>query len=372
MTVDVQSEVYRAAADRAGLEYGDRAIEGPLRGHHHETYVIPLPPGNTLGAVSRRGKVRERRPGLFGYDRRCFRSEEPLLAALQGRVQRIPEIIEVAPGVLLQGFVEGRTLGRGVLPSRPLSPRHGDQLGQLLAEMAAIKSGEIDVEQICHAEDLAEEGDCAGFLDRLIHFTYERVYQEHGAPYHGLFEQLGVDGTALESMVERAGRLASRPFTLVHGDLHRANFIVDRRGDLWTIDWELALFGDPLYDLATHLHLMRYPERERERICRIWQSSVESARPDATAGWRQDLPVLLAYKQAQSVYTDVIRGALALEQQGGKLNWRKLPRVARRVQLALAGAQEVPGMPAAPTLRQVASAYAQWFGTRSRVTASAP
>ncbi|CAM5643364.1 hypothetical protein SGRIM128S_09667 [Streptomyces griseomycini] len=34
-------------------------------------------------------------------------------------------------------------------------------------------------------------------------------------------------------------------------------FIVDPQGGLWVIDWELAMIGDPLYDLATHLHLMR-------------------------------------------------------------------------------------------------------------------
>ncbi|MEV5161353.1 phosphotransferase [Streptomyces sp. NPDC053728] len=372
MTVDVQSEVRRGAAATAGLDYGDRAIEGPLRGHHNETYVIPLPAANGLGAVSVRGKVREPRPGLFWYDRRCFSSEELLLAALRGRVNRVPEIIEVAPGVRLQGFVEGRTLGRGVLPSRPLSPRHGDQLGQLFGEMAAIKTDAIDVERICLPEDRTEDGDSAGFLARLIRFTHQRVYQEHGAPYHGLFERLGVGDTAMEGLARRAERLGPRPFTLVHGDLHRKNFIVDRLGDLWTIDWELALLGDPLYDLATHLHLMRYPEREQERICRIWRSAVEGARPGATLGWRQDLPVILAYKRAQSVYTDVIRGALALELPGATLNWRALPRVARRVQAALAAAHEVRGTPDAPTLRQVSSAYAGWFRARARVAASAP
>ncbi|MFD9501123.1 phosphotransferase [Streptomyces sp. NPDC060035] len=367
MKVDAPSEVRLVAAGTAGLAYDDRAIEGPLQGHHHETYVIPPPSGSDL-----RCKVREQRPGLFWYDRRCFRSEELLLRALQGRVQRIPKIIEAGPGVWLQGFVEGRTLGRGVLPSGPLSARHSSQLGQLFEELAAVKTDEIDIGRICRPEDRPEDGDCAGFLASLIQFTQKRVYLEHGAPYHGLFGQLGVSGAALEGLRSRAQALGSRPFVLVHGDLHRKNFIVDLRGDLWTIDWELAMIGDPLYDLATHLHLMRYADRERERICGIWEAAVEAARPDATAGWRRDLPVLLAYKRAQSVYTDVIRGALALEHPAGGLNRRALPGVAWRVQQALVAAQPVLGVRTAPTLRQVMGAYRQWFRTRPAVTASAP
>ncbi|MFD7968521.1 phosphotransferase family protein [Streptomyces clavifer] len=371
MKADTLSEVRRAAAERAGLDHGDRAIEGPLQGYHHETYVIPLPPGCVPGGRPRRAKVREPRPGLFWYDRRCFRSEELLLLSLQGRVRRIPEVIEAGPDVRLQAFIEGRTLGRGVLPSGLLSARHSAQLGELFGDLAAVRTDEIDAGRICRPEERPGDGDCAGFLTGLIRFTQERVYREHGAPYRGLFERLGVDDGALETLRCRARGMGSRPFVLVHGDLHRKNFVVDLRGDLWTIDWELAMIGDPLYDLATHLHLMGYAERERERVCGVWESAVEAARPGAAAGWRQDLPVLLAYKQAQSVYTDVIRGALALVHPAGGLNRRLLPGVAWRVQQALAVARPVLGARAAPTLRQVVGAYLRWFGSRPAVTASA-
>ncbi len=371
MTVHVRSQVRGAAAETAGLKYDDQAIEGPLQGHHHETYVIPLPPGARPGTVARRGKVREPRAGLFWYDRRCFRSEELLLTALRGRVRRIPEIIGVGPGVWLQGFIEGATLGSDVAPRAPLSALHSEQLGRLFSEMAVIETDELDVDRICLPEDRPEEGDSGGFLAGLVRFTHERVYAEHGAPFRALFERLGVDTAPLEKLALSAERLEPRPFSLLHGDLHRENFIVDPHGDLWTIDWELALFGDPLYDLATHLHLMRYQADEEERICRVWQSAVEAARPGATEGWRHDLPVLLEYKRVQSVYTDVIRGALALEQPEGALDRRTLPEVARQVQLALAAAQEVPGMPTAPALHEVARAYRWWVTSRPSFTASA-
>lgn len=176
MTVDAVSEVRRTAAERAGLDYGDRAIEGPLQGYHHETYVIPLPPGGDPGVRPRRGKVREPRPGLFWYDRRCFRSEELLLRALQGRVRRIPEIIE-AGAARLQVFIEGSTLGQGVLPSGPLSDRHRDQLGQLFGELAAVKTDEIDIGRISPARGPARGRRLCGFPGQP-----DRVHPGAGLP----------------------------------------------------------------------------------------------------------------------------------------------------------------------------------------------
>ncbi|WP_328904999.1 phosphotransferase [Streptomyces sp. NBC_00234] len=368
MAVDTTPEVRRRAAATAGLGETSPAIEGPLKGHHHETYVIPLPGGG------RRCKVREPRSGLLWFDRRCFASEDRLLQELYGRISRIPEIVTVGEGVLLQGFIEGRTLGRGVMPSKALSPRHRGQLIQLFSELVSIEVEGIGARRVCEDVDRPVDGDCTGFLGRLITFTEQQVYERHGAPYRSLFAELGVDKRALGALRRRADGLAGRSFALVHGDLHRLNFIVDRAGDLWTIDWELAMIGDPLYDLATHLHLMRYSPREAERIARLWAGTVESVRPECAKGWREDLEVLRDYKRVQSVYTDVIRGAVALEQPGGRLNWGRLPLVAHRVREALDESREVRGAAAVPTLREVMAAYTRWFRDRpsGRVTASAP
>ncbi|MFE7108316.1 phosphotransferase [Streptomyces sp. NPDC057575] len=360
--VRLESKVLRMAAGIAGLSAGDRLIEGPLKGHHHETYVIPLPDGS-------RGKVREPREGLLWFDRRCFASEEEVLLELAGHVSRIPTISEVGQGVLLQGFIEGRTVHRGVLPNRALSPKHQKQLGQLFAELVSFEIRNVGARRLCDASDRPSDGDSHGFLMRLIHFTEERVYQEHGAPYHALFAELGVQEGALGGIKDLAGKLTERSFAFVHGDLHRRNFIVDgQRGDLWTIDWELAMIGDPLYDLATHLHLMRYPVKEAGRVTELWRRAVEDRRSECVKGWDVDLKVLLAYKRAQSVYTDVIRAVLALRGPGPEPDLRRLPLVAWRVQQALAAARQPLGLRSVPSVRQVISAYANWFRTRSPMT----
>ncbi|MFJ1577883.1 phosphotransferase family protein [Streptomyces sp. NPDC088182] len=389
---------------RAGeLSRDSRRVIGPLNGYHHETYAFPLPEESELSARFERAKLRAPRPGLLWFDRRCFASEDLLLTALQGRITRIPEIIEVGGGVHLQGFIEGVTLDGGArslpgrcLPGRypggrGLSRRHHGQLERFFHELVSIDPKaleEREVKRVCAPADRTDDGDSAAFLDRLIGFTEEQVYRRHGAPYQRLFEELGVGAEALVRLRERAVELRRRPFSLLHCDLHRKNLIVDRRGDLWIIDWELAMIGDPLYDLATHLHLMRYPRREAAGVAHRWQRAVERAREGSSYGWEDDLPLLLAYKRVQSVYTDVIRTALLLGERPGRARGA-LPRAAWRIRRVLAaaardtsgadqepngaagvtgvtgvgGAAGVAGAAGVPSYRQVVAAYRNWFRT---------
>ncbi|MFI6124778.1 phosphotransferase family protein [Streptomyces sp. NPDC051064] len=359
MTVDTTTDVRGDLRDRPGALYDGTPIEGPYRGHYRETYVFALPDRPL------RCKVHEPRSELFRFDRTCFLSEDSLLLELRGRVSRIPEIVVLDEHVLLQGFIEGRTLGGG-LPGA-LSPRHAGQLAGLFGELVALDAGSIGARRHCDPAGHPADGDAGAFLDSLITFTEQQVHRRHLDRFGSLFHELGVGEGALDAMRSRARRLTGRPFSLLHGDLHRLNLIVDAADDLWTIDWELSMIGDPLYDLATHLHLMRYPAGQARRIARLWAATVEGVRPECAKGWRGDLEILLAYKRLQSVYTDVIRGAIALEQPGPALE--RLPVTAHRVREVLARARAPLGLASLPSLREVMGAYDRWL---RGVTASAP
>ncbi|WP_371653457.1 MULTISPECIES: phosphotransferase [unclassified Streptomyces] len=386
MATETASPARRAAVELS--RNGVRGVTGPLQGHHHEAYAIVLPPGNPLGEVYARGKLRVRREGLLWFDRRTFASEDQLLMELKGRISRIPECAEFAEGVFLQGFVEGRTLRDGRFWLGRLSGRHVSQLGELFGQMAAIKHGELALKTLPEVDSRpwVPDGDTRGFLGGLIDFTQHEVYQRNSGEFGSLFDRLGVSATSLNGLRERAGGLASRPFSLVHGDLHRRNLIVDSRDDLWFIDWELAMIGDPLYDLATHLHLMNYPECDALRVKEAWRGAVGAARPGGCDGWERDLPHLLAFKQAQSVYTDVIRTAVALLVGAGALalvagvvtagtgaaaagpgpGRLRLARAARKVQRVLAAAKDALGLPAIPTQEKIRAAYGEWLRERVR------
>ncbi|MGC9544589.1 phosphotransferase [Streptomyces sp. UG1] len=349
------------------------AVEGPLEGYHHETYVIPLPDAagedeDDEDAAPVRAKCRAPRGGLLWFDRRCFVSEEQLLQALQGRITGVPDLIEVGE-IRLQRFIEGRTLGSRYAAGRTVPEPVVDQILDLFRQLIGVSPGSLAAERRCVPEDRAEDGDCAGFLEGLVRFVEERVYQDNLASFEELFAALGVDEDSFRALRKHVvvPGLAERPFCLLHADLHRENFVLDPAGRLWTIDWELAMVGDPLYDLATHLYLMRYPDQQQERLIERWCAVAEEIRPGSTEGRREDLPRLLDFKRAQSVFTDVIRATEILD-TGRSFNWRRWPTEAMRVQRVLARAAVPLGLDEVPTLRTVAASLLDWYRLRGRRT----
>lgn len=326
-----------------------------MKGYHHEAYAVRLDAESPLRHRFAWLKLREPRPGVLWPDQRCFRSEEALIVALHGHVRRIPEVVRVTDEVTVHSFIVGETLGTHRPGGTPIGSRHLQQIQQLFQELAAFDVGLLaSHERLCRHGTPPQDGDSTGFLARLVEHTTGTVLEEHRARFGGLFADLGVPEKTLYEFAERVGRLTERPFHLLHGDLHRENFIVDENGDLWTIDWELARIGDPLYDLATHVHHMRYPLRQAREATARWQEAVG---PDASAGTDADLPRYLAYKRLQSVYTDVIRGADSL---GARPAAAALRRMAERLADVLEEAREPLGMPQPPALPAVRGALAAW------------
>ena len=341
----------------------ESAVEGPLHGYHHETYVFPLP-GDTGGERSGRWKCREPRADLLWFDRRCFASEEQLLKALSGRILGIPDIIEVS-GLGLQRFIEGSTLGCFHQSGTPVPDAFVRQIMDLFRQMVAVRPDTLSAERRCEPDDRPEDGDTDAFLERLVLFTEQRVYQANLKRFAGLFEDLWLGEESFRHLRKNIFGLKERPFCLLHADLHRENFIVDAEDRLWTIDWELAMLGDPLYDLATHLHQMRYPARHERAVAQRWRETVEGVRAGTSNGWEQDLGRLLDYKKAQSVFTDVIRTALELD-AGPEAGWRQIAPAAFKLRRVLADAALPLGLDPVPGTRRIVTALLRWcraYGT---------
>ncbi|MFF2098185.1 phosphotransferase [Streptomyces sp. NPDC058202] len=348
------------ALRRAVAVSGDAdVVEGPLHGYHHETYVFPLP-GGTEEDGQVRWKCREPHPDLLWFDRRCFASEEQLLRSLAGRIEGIPELID-AGTARLQRFVEGHTLGElhrsGTEVPEPLVR----QLIHLFRQLAAVRPGSLSAERTCLPADRATEGDSSGFLERLVLFTEERVYRRNLPRFAGLFHDLGLDDDSFKKLRKQVAGLTERPFCLLHADLHRENFVVDADGRLWTIDWELSMFGDPLYDLATHLYLMRYPADQETGVIARWREAVDGVTPGSSAGYADDLPKLLAYKRAQSVFTDVIRTALTLAPAPGPVpDGEALDRAGRKIGRVLIAAEGPLEIEKTPDVDAITTALEAW------------
>ncbi|MBQ0868670.1 aminoglycoside phosphotransferase family protein [Streptomyces sp. RK75] len=351
------------------------AVDGPLAGYHREWYVV-----RPQGELTRLGRVKigEPREGALWFDRRYFASEDELLLELARLgVPRVPPVHRVrSTGTVFHGFIEGRTLAALSPRGHPVAPAHLRQIMERFASLCRLRPGDVRARRLRPDEGvLADEGGAADqpgaghgdsslFLRGLLAFTRERAHRAHLPRFGPLFARLGVPHDALgprSRTAAEAARLTDRPGCLLHGDLHRANFIVDPAGTLWTIDWELASYGDPLYDLATHLHLMDYPARQQADVVEEWRRTVTPLLPGADAGLAQDLPRYLDYKRAQSVFTDVVRQAVAVSAAVGSPDFAgQLAQAAKLVHDVLVRAAEPLQLSDVPSAGAVESAYADF------------
>src|SRR5215472_13360836 len=146
------------------------------------------------------------------------------------------------------------------------------------------------------------DGDTAGF-GRALSATTEDVYQRFRRHCWSALREFRVPEDPLRDVRERWRSMSLRPFCLVHSDIHRKNMILT--GDrVVFVDWELALWGDPLYDLAVHISKMGYLEDERDRVVEEWLRAMPAA---ATNGWSEDLATYLVHEQVKDALVGCIR-----------------------------------------------------------------
>ncbi|MHB9759759.1 aminoglycoside phosphotransferase family protein [Streptomyces sp. BYX5S] len=96
-----------------------------------------------------------------------------------------------------------------------------------------------------------------------------------------------------------------RKYGLLHGDLNPWN-LVRREGriGLTLIDWEMAMVGDPLYDLVRHIHLTPTTREVRHRMYDRWSDRLPQ---EFTDGWQCDVPVYQGLEVVRSAYVDLER-----------------------------------------------------------------
>lgn len=333
-------------------------LEEPLEGHHRRWYVV-----RTEGEFAHLGRVKiaEPRENALWSDRRCFVSEEQLLEELAGLgFTRIPPVHRTGDDCPpLVGFTPGVRLSDLSPAGEPVGDRELDAVMRVFDRLARVGYDGVASERSCEPEQHADDWDSPHFLRTLIRFTYDNRSRD----YDWLFGELGVTARAdlhRKQLDTLAGELERRPFCLLHGDLHRANFIVDPQGELWTIDWELAMIGDPVYDLATHLHLMQYPVTQQETVIRRWCEVMAVRRPAAVREAPADVERYLAYKRVQSVHNDVVRQAVAVRDAEPDDRQQQIAQSAKIVEGVLERANRtLDPRDGAPALVDIEAAYEQ-------------
>ncbi|WP_427920598.1 aminoglycoside phosphotransferase family protein [Streptomyces sp. cg40] len=283
------------------------------RGHHNRNYVLPLTEAMARlcgGEPGTHVLVRVPRPEAVPVVIRTW-SEAQLLRSLRGVLPNVPQCLASTATATVLSYVEGEPLSAVCPDGKRVKQSWISAMVEILAQTAALGRKELPA----LPDDWPRYGsDSRGYLAALTQLADRQIRRPSWSVYGGLFSQLGVPEDVLAQMAQKVPVMAPRPCGLLHGDLHRDNIVLTTDSRVIAVDWELATYGDPLYDLATHLVRMRYPEKQHKDVIDSWAEAMESTAPAAVKGMEKDLPYYLAFERAQSVFPDVIRAARSLRQ----------------------------------------------------------
>ncbi|GGU87831.1 hypothetical protein GCM10010211_62570 [Streptomyces albospinus] len=245
--------------------------------------------------------VRIPTPGAESMDLTVW-SEPQLLEAIRPYVGAAPQLLhaQAEPPFQIHEFIAGRSLDEVCPVGTALPGRVLDDIGELFGQLLRVPSGKLPATPAGWPGD----GDTAGFAAALLALV--RTIRAAGdPPTLRLYAELGVPDDPCGLLERRAGALRARPFRLLHADLHRGNMITDDRRTVF-LDWELALWGDPVYDLADHLHKMSYLPGEDARVRALWE---RAAPAECRPGWLNGLGFYLGYERMKSAVVDTVRWA---------------------------------------------------------------
>ncbi|MDT0463511.1 phosphotransferase [Streptomyces sp. DSM 41699] len=337
-----------------------RALGSFDRGHHNLNYMVrPLTEQDSALVAVDDGAavtVRQRIPSALPVVIRTWQDEPEILNRIRGILPHVPRCHAKYQDIAVLSYVEGVPLSSICPGGTPLDPGVITALAGLLADMTQVGRRHLPPLPVSWPRS---SRDGRAFLRALAFAAEEQIRARNWAQFGGLFAMLGIPEDAMVRFAERVPALISRPFSLLHTDLHRDNVIVSFHGDppLICVDWELATYGDPLHDLATHLVRMQYPGHQWDEVVEAWRTVMGERRSKAVHGLDRDLKHYLAFEHAQSVYPDVMRAAESL---GDSFDQRELDAATQAVHRALLAAQEPLRLKHVPDERAIERILFRW------------
>ncbi|MFE7166879.1 phosphotransferase [Streptomyces sp. NPDC057616] len=342
------------------------AEEGkPASGHHNRNYTVRLSEDMARLLEREPGTrvtVRIRRSDALPVVIRTWQDEAEILHTIRGVLPHVPECLVKGDGFAIHSYVEGVPLSSVCGNGKPVDTLLIKGLTGLLAQMAQVRRAALPALPHTWPANLT---DSQGFLKTLAHLADKQIRQPNWRAFGGLFAALGIPENALVGMAERVSAMARRPFSLLHADLHRDNVIMSygvADPPLICVDWELATYGDPLHDLATHLVRMQYPTYQWAEVIDAWAHAMQEIRPAAVNGLGKDLHRYVDFERAQSVYPDIMRAARSLEES---LTQKRLNEATAVVRRALEAAAAPLRLANVPSEREIERALFRWLASRS-------
>lgn len=337
--IGIEEELVASAADRAAREIQPFDTRTEL-GTHIAEFVDDLLDGRTWNPNSYYQPAAERTDASSGFYNHNIRMETPtgevivripisgsdvmdlkiwpeaeVLRAIRGTVTHAPRLLysTTQPDYQILECLPGQVLDE-IAPRSVAVPRHvlGDVI-ELFGQLGRVPRADVP----SLPPGWPSDGHTSDFARRLSAVTAD-VHARFLPDFGDLYAAFGIPIAALADTDRNWEMLRPRPFRLLHTDIHRKNIIISDEISFF-LDWELALWGDPVYDLAVHLHKMSYTSEERSALVGGWSSVVTGADSN---GWQEDLDVYLAHEKTKSAIVDTVRYTKIITERDLDINSR--------------------------------------------------
>lgn len=197
-------------------------------------------------------------------------------------------------------FIEGQTL-QDMAPSGSKLPAEIKAgIAEFYAELATTPQDGIP-ELLAH--DWPTKGPGLIFFEKILEKAW-KIQDEYWLSHKNYYEFLQLPKDPYSRFLAKGAKLTPRPWQLLHADLHRGNIMVRPDNSIVAIDWELAMYGDLLYCIASHLHRMMYGAQERIEMAAMIKAALPA---QYQTNYDEDLSFYLDYEALKSIITDTVR-----------------------------------------------------------------
>lgn len=199
-----------------------------------------------------------RYPRKIGATIEYYRStpESEILKIIEKSDIKVPKVLYKGEKYSVQEYIEGDLLSEKYEDHKEIDRSVIDQTIEQIYLLS-----DIDGEKLMQ---YANWNDNRSFYEFQCTNT-EKVLEKYYRSLNQLYDGLNLSPSIIQYLKSKSDSINNeRNMSIIHGDRHKKNAIINSSDELVFIDWELGCLGDIAYDIAFHLHQMAYTEEDEK------------------------------------------------------------------------------------------------------------
>ena len=196
-------------------------------------------------------------PRYLGITQEYYRStpEINILEKLIANNISVPKIIEKNSMYFIEEYIDGILLDSLYNDYEKMAKEDLDSIIDNIVKLISINDSNLN--KYITWNNVSE------FFKLQVDNT-ESIWKIYKNKYYSLYNLLNINDSIILKLRKLTNVINSnRPLCLIHGDRHKNNMI-KKDNTLFFIDWDLSCVGDLAYDIAFHIHQMKYNQEDLE------------------------------------------------------------------------------------------------------------